>query len=561
MDGRGPALRRRTALLLAAGPLAFLAVFFAWPVVAIIATGLAPDGRLDLSVLPDTWSQGFVLDTVAFTIGLASAVTLLTVLAGMPAAFVFARYDFRGRVVLRALATVPFILPTVVVASAFLALLGPRSPLNSLLQGLFGLTRAPIRLDGSVWAILLASVFYNVAVVIRIVGGLWAHLDPRTEEAARVLGATPWRAFREVTWPLLRPAVASAASIVFLFSVTSFGLVLLLGGQGQGTLEVEIYRQTAQLLNLPVAAALAILQIGGIFVLLLLYARYQENLAVQQRLRSGPEVLRRPRTRAERSLLAGVLGGLALLVGLPLAVLVERSLATPGGYSLGYYASLPELSQRSGLFVPPLDAIRNSLAFACVTLGLAGTLGLLAALVVGYRSGWFSRGFDALVMLPLGTSAVTVGFGFIVALDRPPIDLRTSILIIPIAHSLIAIPFVMRAVVPVVRSIDRRLRDAAAVLGASPRRVWREVDLPVIARAALVGAAFAFAVSLGEFGATLFIARPDTPTIPVAVARLLSLPGDVPFGQAMAMSTLLMLLTAASMLAIERLRGGGPAPF
>ena len=561
MDGYRPALSRRAAILLAVPPLAFLALFFAWPVLAILATGLAPDGKLDLAVLPQTWSQPFVLQLVAFTLGLAAASTALTVLVGMPAAWVFARFDFPGRRTLRALATVPFILPTVVVASAFLALLGPRSPINAALEGVFGLSRPPIRLDGSIWAILLASVFYNVAVVLRLVGGLWSHLDPRAEEAARVLGATPWRAFREVTWPLLRPAVASAASIVFLFTVTSFGLVLLLGGPGQSTLEVEIYRQTALLLDLPVAAALAILQIGGVFVLLLLYARYQERLAVEQRLRRSADTARPPRTRRERVLVTSVLGGLFLLLGLPLIVLVERSLATPGGYSLAWYQGLWELPARGGAFVPPVDAIRNSLLFATATLLLAGTLGVMAGLVVGYRRGWLARGFDALVMLPLGTSAVTVGFGFIVALDRPPLDLRTSPLLIPIAHSLIAIPFVMRAIVPVARSIDPRLREAAAVLGARPRRIWREVDAPILARAVLVGAGFAFAVSLGEFGATLFIARPDTPTIPVAVARLLSLPGDVTFGQAMAMSTLLMLLTAASILVIERLRGAGPEPF
>ena len=450
---------------------------------------------------------------MVFTLGLAAASTTLTVLVGMPAAWVFARFDFPGRRTLRALATVPFILPTVVVASAFLALLGPRSPVNAALESIFGLARPPIRLDGSVWAILLASVFYNVAVVLRLVGGLWSHLDPRTEEAARMLGATPWRAFREVTWPLLRPAVASAASIVFLFTVTSFGLVLLLGGPGQSTLEVEIYRQTALLLDLPVAAALAILQIIGVFVLLLLYARYQERLAVEQRLRRSADTARRPGTRRERVLVGGVLGGLFLLLGVPLIVLVERSLATPGGYSLGFYQGLWALPARGGSFVPPVDAIRNSLLFATATLLLAGTLGVMAALVVGYRRGWLARGFDALVMLPLGTSAVTVGFGFIVALDRPPLDLRTSPLLIPIAHSLIAMPFVMRAIVPVARSIDPRLREAAAVLGARPRRVWREVDVPILARAILVGAGFAFAVSLGEFGATLFIARPDTPTI------------------------------------------------
>ena len=146
----------------------------------------------------------------------------------------------------------------------------------------------------------MAHVFYNVAVIIRLVGGMWAHIDPRTEEAARLLGASPWRAFREVTWPLLRPAVVSAASIVFLFTVTSFGVVLLLGGPRDSTLEVEIYRQTAILLDLPTAAALTILQMAGVFVLLLASARSQERLAVQQRLRGAAETARRPRPGRER---------------------------------------------------------------------------------------------------------------------------------------------------------------------------------------------------------------------------------------------------------------------
>ena len=209
----------------------------------------------------------------------------------------------------------------------------------------------------------------------------------------------------------------------------------------------------------------------------------------------------------------------------------------------------------------PWHAIVDSLAFAALTTLLAGTLGMLAAVVVGYGRGWLSRGVDTLVMLPLGTSAVIVGFGFLVALDTPPLDLRTSILLIPIAHTLIALPFVLRSVVPVVRSIDERLREAAAVLGASPRRAWREVDGPILARAGLVGAGFAFAVSLGEFGATLFIARPDTVTIPVAIYRLLGQPGAANFAAAMALAVVLMALTTSAVLLIERLRGGGPQPF
>jgi thiamine transport system permease protein len=535
-------------LLLAGPPLLFLLVFFGWPVAAILAAGLAPAGQLDLRPVLDTLSEPFVREVAWFTLWQALLSTLLTVALALPGAYVFARYSFPGKRLLSALAIVPFVLPTVVVASAFLALLGPRSPLVH-----------------TIWAILAAHVFYNYAIVLRLVGGAWAQLDPRLVEAARLLGASRWRAFREVTWPLLRPAVASASSIVFLFTFTSFGVILLLGGPRFATLEVEIYRQTAQLLDLPAAATLSLLQMVALLALLLAYARTQERLAVALRPVSGALTARRPRGGGEWLFLAAVLAGSGLLLGLPLAALVGRSLATGAGLGLANYVTLFSGASQPALFVPPLEAVRNSLLFAVVATAICVVLGLLASLVIARRRGWLAQSFDAMLMLPLGTSAVIVGFGFIVAFGRPPIelpfDLRTSPLLIPLAHALVALPFVVRAVVPVMRSIDSRLREAAAMLGASPARAWREVDLPIIGRALLVGGGFAFAVSVGEFGATLFIARPDTPTLPVAIFRLLSQPGPRIFGEAMAMSVVLMAVTALAMLAIERFRAGTVGQF
>lgn len=561
MDRYRPALTRPWALLLAVPPLAFVGLFFLWPVANILALGVAPGGSPDPGRILEAWRQPFVLEVVLFTLGLAAVSTLLTLLAGMPAAWVLARFDFPGRRLMRALTVVPFVLPTVVVGSAFLALLGPRSPINALAEALLGTEVPQLRLDGSAAAIVIAHVFYNVAVVIRLVGGMWAHIDPRAEEAARVLGASAWRAFREVSWPLLRAAIISAASIVFLFTVTSFGVVLLLGGPRDTTLEVEIYRQTAILLDLPTAAALTILQMCGVLVLLLASARAQERLAVRQRLRASAETARRPRRGRERVVVTTIIATTAMLMLLPLLVLVERALAGPDGYGLRAFEALLSEDPRMRLAAAPIASVVDSLLFAAATTLIAGSLGLLAAAAVGYRRGWLSRSLDALVMLPLGTSAVIVGFGFLVALDTPPLDLRTSILLIPIAHALIALPFVMRAVAPLIRAIDERLREAAAVLGASPWRAWREIDAPILARAALVGAGFAFAVSLGEFGATLFIARPDTLTIPVAIYRLLGQPGAANFATAMALATVLMALSAAAVLLIERLRGSGPQPF
>ncbi len=164
------------------------------------------------------------------------------------------------------------------------------------------------------------------------------------------------------------------------------------------------------------------------------------------------------------------------------------------------------------------------------------------------------RALDLAVMVPLGTSAVTLGFGILIALDSPPLDLRTSPAIVPIAQALVGIPFVVRSLVPALRAVDPRQREAAAVLGATPVRARVEVDAALAARPLLVGAAFAFAIALGEFGATSFLARPDAPTVPVAMYRLLGQPGAALRGQAMALGTILAILTALSVLVIERLR-------
>jgi thiamine transport system permease protein len=525
----------------AAPALVFVAVFFAYPVLSILAAGLAPQGFLDVGAVADVLSRPFVLDTAWFTLWQAVVSTVLTVLAALPGAYVFARFDFPGRRLLSSLSVVPFVLPTVVVAAAFLALFGPRSPLG-------------IRLDQTIWIILLAHVFFNYAVVLRIVGGVWGQLDPRLEDAARVLGATRWAAFRHVTLPLLRPAIASAASIVFLFTFSSFGVILLLGGPRIATLEVEIYRQTAELLDLRTAATLALLQMVALAALLFAYGHYQERTTVSLRLLGRRAAARRPQTKRERAFVAGNLAFAGLLLGVPLLVLVARSLTGPGGLSLVNYNALFGASN-SALFVPPLEAVRNSLVFALIATAITLPLGLLAALVVARRRGWLARGFDALLMLPLGTSAVIVGFGFLISLNNLPVDLRVSPLLIPIAHALVALPLLVRATVPVMRSIDDRLRQVAALLGASPVQAWREIDLPIIGRAVLIGAGFAFAVSLGEFGATLFIVRPDTPTMPIAIFRLLSQPGTLLFGEAMAMAVLLMVVTGSAVALVDRLRG------
>ncbi|MEI2642227.1 MAG: ABC transporter permease subunit [Candidatus Nanopelagicales bacterium] len=202
-----------------------------------------------------TFTAGRTWQIVGFTILQAALSTLATVVVALPAAVVIARFRFPGRAALRALVLVPFVMPTVVVAAAFLALIGP--------NGLLG-----VDLSGSLTGLVAAHMFLNLAVVVRVVGAALAGLDPRLEDAARVLGCSPWQVFRRVTWPLILPSLKAAATIVFLFCFTSFGVVQVLGAGQLRTVEVEIYRRTTYLLDLPAAAALSLLQLLAVVAML-----------------------------------------------------------------------------------------------------------------------------------------------------------------------------------------------------------------------------------------------------------------------------------------------------
>lgn len=553
---RSGLLGRVTWGLAAALPVAFLALFFVWPVVSLIWVGvtgslngneLGSDAPGMLSVLqePRTWR------VISQTLAQAVSGTVLSLVLGVPAAFVLYRLEFRGRNLLRGLATVPFVLPTVVVGVAFTALLGEGAPLGWL------------GADQSFVAIVLALAFFNVTVVARTVGGFWGQLDGRAEQAARMLGASPRRAFLTVTLPRLTPALASAAALVFLFCATSFGVVLILGGREFSNIETEIYRLTVQFLDLRSAAVLSLVQVLIVAAVLIVSNRLRRRRERAVDMRFETTRLVRPR-REHLPAIVIFAATTVCLHALPLLALVTRSLQRRDGtFTLDSYRYLFAPPAQVRLNTTVLEATWLSLQFAVQACAIAMVLGVLVALVASRRprSGVLRRAidaFDGFVMLPLGVSAVTVGFGLLLTMHQPlglGFDLRTSVVLIPIAQALIALPLVVRTLLPVLRALDQRQREAATMLGASPLRVLGTVDLRVLARPLGLATGFAFAVSLGEFGATAFLVRPDAQTLPVMVATLIGRQGSESYGMALAAAVVLGVLTAAVMLLAERWRG------
>ncbi|GGU23754.1 ABC transporter permease [Nocardioides albus] len=528
---------------LAALPVAVLAVFFVLPVTGMVQRGLFASGSFDPAVAIRVLQRSEVQRALWFTLWSSGLATVLSVALGLPAAFALHRLSFPLQRVIRAGLLVPFVLPTVVVGVAFRELIGEAG----LLAGL--------GLDGTPTAIILGLVFFNASVVIRAVGAAWESLDPRPGEAAAALGAGPARVFWTITLPALRPAIVSAASVVFLFCATAFGIVLTLGGVRYNSIETEIYKLTFTLFDLPGAAVLSVLQLLVVIGL----------LVVAGRLRSVPDpaqsrvVVRRRRVSLRDLPVLLSTSVLVLLVAGPLLALLLGSLRVDDRWSLGNYAALQTPGFDPPLPVPVTTALMTSLAVAVQASVIALVLGLLVAFAVTRRSQTRAerrvRGvLDGLFMVPLGVSAVTLGLGLYLTLGSGALDFRDEPWLVPLAQALVALPLVVRTLVPVLASVDDRLRQAAAGLGAGPLRAVMTVDVPAVWKPLLASAGFAFAASLGEFGATSFLVREERPTLPVVILRLLSRPGSDNYGMALAAACVLAATTAAVMLLVERLR-------
>lgn len=504
---------------------AFLVLFLVYPLGVILLRGFS-----SWEVVRGLLENPYYRERLWFTTWQALLSTALTVILALPCALLFARYDFRGKRLLKSAFTIPFVMPTVVAAIGFLALIGPRGLLN-------------LNLRGTLAIILLAHVFYNYAVVVRIVGSYLEGLGPRAYEAAKMLGSSPFNTLRRITLPLALPAIIAAATLVFIFCFTSFGVILILAPEPRfATLEVEIYRLTSRLLQLESAGILVLVQLIVVSLFTLLYTRTQARLAVTLSSKGTP--LPRPTGGRRLFLELNILVAAALILSPLLALAYGTFWPTEGvGPSLHNFGHLAS-AQRTIGFAGAGQAIVNSLRFA--------TLSTLCSLGVGFafayavvRGGWHA--LDNASLLPLATSAVTLGFGYLIAFPA----LRTSVWGLTLAHTLIAFPFVARSILPALRGLPADLLAAAQTLGAHPLRILGRIELPLLIPSFITAASFAFAISMGEFGATLTLQPADLATIPVAIFDRLGRPGAANYGAALALSFILMMITGVVMLLLE----------
>lgn len=539
--------RNRTnfILLMIAG--AFLILLFYLPLSMVLKGALFPTEEGLGEVLRSDYNRRIIV----FTVVQALLSTIFTIIIGLPGAWLLATRNFPGKKLLRAVSAVPFVLPSILVVLGFVIFFGNNGYLNRTVMSITGMKAPPFRILYSLKAIILAHGFYNFPIVLRIVSSLWEKLDPSIATAAKSLGAGRIRLFFTVTLPQILPAVLASAALVFVFCFTSFAVILVLGGgPAYTTLEVEIYRQARISLNMDAAAALSVTGIIITLIFVYLNIHFQSSLNYHENINQTGNYYRPHTPTPFNPGISIYIFFLVMLVAAPVISVIIKSFIHSGGgtnfFSTSAYSNI--LNPNPGNYgITLFRAIGNSISYAFYTVIFSILIGTLISYVLRGKKK-FASILDTLFMLPVSVSSVILGLGYLKIMNYLKGPFKSSPILIILAHTVIAYPFVTRAVKPVLDKIKPNLIYAALSLGETPFKVFLEIELPLIKSAIFAGAAFAFAISIGEMNATILLSSGNTLTIPIMMYRLI---GSYNFIGACALGTVLIIFTSLSFILMD----------
>lgn len=539
--------------------LVLLILLFLLPLVSTLSRAFINDqGGFSMAAIVDAFTSPYTMRIMAFTLFQAAISTLVSLLIGLPGAYLMATYRFPGKKIIRAICTIPFVLPTILVVLGFVIFYGNNGLLNRALMALFGLEEPPIKFLYSFSAVIIAHAFYNFPIALNLVSSFWEHMDDRCEQAASTLGAKRGKVFWTITLPRLMPAIISAASLIFLFCFTSFAIILVLGGGPRfTTLEVEIYRRARMTMDLGGAAALSIFSIIITSLLLVWYSYTQRSMARQEAFSAGqPKLARKPATVWGRIVATVYAIVAAVFVLAPLASIVIRSFMAPvtrtsgEQFSLKWYRQLFGFSNATGHMGVALEAVIHSVVIGCIVALVTVPIALTVAAAIRRRKSLSGTMMELLVMLPMAVSSVIIGLGYYLIASRLG-GYNLGFTMVVLAHMVIATPFVLRTVLPEYRKIPASYSQAAMTLGATPARTFWSVEVPLLRSALVTGGMFAFAISMGEINATLTLADSQLTTLPLVMYRLIN---SYNYQGACALGTILILVCAIVFIAGELLK-------
>ena len=547
--------------------LSFLLAFFYVPLIRIFeysfTSGTEPLGL----ILKETITNKVNLYAIGFTFLQALISSILCLLIGLPAGYFLAKYNFKGKEILVNLLTIPFVLPPIVVLAGFLVTYGNSGWVNTIWESITNSTNPVISIFGTVQGIILAHVFYNLSVIIRLTIPAWQNVDYDQVEVSSTLGASKFRILRKIIAPQIMNSIVAATLLVFVYTFNSFAIVLKLASPIYNTIEVQIYREFKGANNYTGASFLALLQLILNSVVIILYIMFDRKSrhSAEGKESSFKTIKFKFRNQNWRIIFRNIMMILfIILIGLftflPILAVIIRSFVPDktGNTILFGYQEFFSNKVISVLHANPLVLLRNTLFLASISTLVTLILSMIIVFILRnrfqslqeYKSSRVDNLISYLIILPMATSSITLATGVFLQYGNSNLFNTAVWFFVIVSHVIISIPFATRTILSAYNRIDVELLNVASTLGASKFRNFRKIIFPMIYRGIIVGGLFSFAISLGEFGATYFLARDKFKTLSIGIYDSISTQTlQIP----LAMASLLIVVTLLCFYGIHKL--------
>lgn len=543
-------------------PLGFLFLFLILPLFNLFVLSIIYKNQLSIDNYLSILTHPLNIYFLIWDIKQALITTILSVMIGLPFSYMLSSYSFPGKQIIKALITIPFILPPIVVLMSFITVFGTGGWINELSISYFGFPF--IKIFNTTEGIILAHLFYNIPLIIRITENGWNSMDQELVLVAKSLGSTRLNYLLKVIIPSLLPSLLISSLLVFIYAFNSFAIVLILGGVQYQTLEVRIYSLVKQFFDYNQAAALTMFQLFINICIIIIYIYYNSKYDSPTR----PNRYERPKKKnifydfsIPKLIKIVVLMFNSILVFIicvvPIIGVIFRSFTDQNGnFTLKYFTNLFGTRLLSFIGMKPETMIFNTLVIGLIVLVISISLALLLNYGLNYETeykGSPKLGFHHLtgliVIIPLTVSSVSIAFSMFSLYKGSFIYINSSISII-LAHVLIAFPFANRIIASARSNIDRTYLTVGQSLGLSRTMTFIKIEIPLLFPYIIVAGLFSLAISIGEFGATNFIAKGDFATIPVGIYRLIN---SRNIGEAAAFSSILIGVTLLLFVIIEKI--------
>jgi iron(III) transport system permease protein len=534
---------------------AFFFIFMLYPLGYVFSNAFFTADGFSLVFMKLLFSSPNYTIILANSVNLGLTVTLLTTLLSLPLALLLVRYNFPGKGILNGLILIPMVLPPFVGAIGMRHLLARFGSVNLLLLDL-GVINQPIDWlgGGSFWGVVILEALHLYPIMYLNLAAALANIDPSLEEAAKNMGASGFRLFRTVTFPLMLPGYFAGAIIVFIWAFTELGTPLVF--EFREVVAVQIFSMVTDLHQNPMGYAFVV----AVIVLTLFFFYLSKRILGGGRyemLGRGHVVSAVRTASVPVTVLAYVLVlGVSALALIPHAGVLLTSITSrwflsvlPTEYTTQFYKEV--FSQDLTLL-----SIKNSLLLSSLSTIIDVVLGVSIAYLLA-RKRVPGRGvLDALAMLPLALPGLVMAFGYIAAFSATPLDARINpVPLLIIAYSVRRLPYMVRAAYAGFQQSSVALEEAAMNLGASPIKTLYQITFPLIFANLVAGAVLAFSFAMLEVSDSLILAlKEQNYPITKAIYALLGRIADGPY-IASAMGMLGLLLLAGSLFVAGRFFG------